>query len=70
MTCKLKRRTNTDLPTRKGEKVWDCEACGAVMFSAKKPRCREQALAEVRARHASAEAEADNLHLNDKVKPQ
>lgn len=70
MACKLKRRLDDIPKTGRGEHTYSCEECGALMFGKTKPQCRRAMLAQVQARHASAEAEADMLHLNDKVKPQ
>lgn len=69
MACKLKRRLD-DIPKRgPRERTWSCEECGALMFGPVKPQCRRAVLAQVEARHASAEAEAHMLHLDEKVKP-
>ena len=67
MKCKLKRRL--DVPLRKGEKCWSCDNCGALIFGKERPKCRAEVLAEVQARHASAQAEAHILNLDNKVKP-
>jgi hypothetical protein len=66
MACKLKRRKD-DIPKRnKRERSWSCDECGAIIFSEVKPQCRRIVLAQINARHASAEAEAEMLHLDDK----
>lgn len=65
MPCTLRQRKD-DIPKRANEKTWECATCGALMFSAKKPVCRRAMLAQVQARHASAEAEATELNLDQK----
>jgi hypothetical protein len=70
MTCKLRKRRDDIPKLRKGERTWACEECGAIIMSSARPRCRQEVLAEVRARHAFAEGEADILDLDHKVKPQ
>lgn len=65
MPCKLRQRKD-DIPKRRGEKSWECESCGALVISAAKPVCRRVMLAQVQARHASAEAEATELNLDSK----
>lgn len=64
MPCKVRRRD--DLPTYKGEKAWDCETCGLVLFSPAKPRCRLVVAAEMQALRAAAEVEAIELELDKK----
>ena len=69
MTCKLRHRVD-DIPKRTSkEKTWHCEKCGALAFAERKPQCRQKMLAQVQARHASAEAEAIELNLDNQVKP-
>jgi hypothetical protein len=68
MACKLRQRKD-DIPKFGKEKSWECEKCNALMFAPRKPVCRAAMLAQVQARHASAEAEADSLDLDHKVKP-
>lgn len=69
MPCKLRQRKD-DIPKRtRKEKTWECETCGAIMFAEKKPVCRKAMLAQVEALHASAEADAIELHLDEKTKP-
>lgn len=68
MACKLHQRKD-DIPKRPKEKSWECEKCGALLFATRKPVCRLEMLAQVQARHASAEAEAEILNLDNKVKP-
>ena len=68
MACNLRQRKD-DIPKRRGEKSWECTTCNALMIAKRKPVCRAAMLAQVQARHASAEAEADQLDLDHKVKP-
>lgn len=69
MTCNLRVRRD-DIPKKnKQEKTWHCPDCGVLLFSEAKPVCRQVMLAQVQARVASAEAEAQELRLDDKVKP-
>jgi ABC-type ATPase with predicted acetyltransferase domain len=65
MPCKLRKRKD-DIPKARKEHSWECETCGALMISTKKPVCRQAMLAQVQARHASAEAEAAELKLDEK----
>jgi hypothetical protein len=68
MACKLRQRKD-DIPKRAKEKSWECEECGALLFSVRKPVCRLVVLAEMRARRASAEADVELLDLDHKVMP-
>jgi hypothetical protein len=68
MTCNLRKRKD-DIPKKnKREKTWYCHDCGALLFAEARPVCRREMLAEVQARVAFAEVEAQELHLDEKQK--
>jgi hypothetical protein len=69
MACNLRKRQD-DIPKKnKREKTWFCNDCGVLLFSEAKPVCRRVMLAQVQARVAFAEVEAQELHLDEKDHP-
>lgn len=63
MACNLRKRRD-DIPKKnKREKTWFCPDCNCLLFAENQPVCRQVMLAQVKARVASAEAEAIELDI-------
>ena len=66
MACNLRKRKDDIPKLSRKEKSWVCEECNALIFAETKPRCRKAVRAAMDALHAFADAESDQLHLNEK----
>lgn len=66
MACNLRKRKDDIPKLSPREKSWVCEECHALIMAETKPRCRKAVRAEMDALHAFAEAESDQLQLNQK----
>ena len=66
MACGLRVRKDDIPKLTPKEKSWACDECGVLSMGEKRPRCRKQVWGEMKARVASAQADAHLRGLDDK----